>query len=58
MTISEQLCLLPERGHQCRAALHRAQAVTGAMFEIGEIAGAEVRHGMVLQVAPDVFRPD
>src|SRR6185437_481541 len=55
MTISEQLCLLPEGGDERRAPLHRAQAPAGATLEIAEIAGAEVRHGVVLQVAPDVF---
>src|SRR3974390_1757596 len=55
MTVSEQLRLLPEGADQCRAALHRAQVTTRAMREVAKVAGAEVRHGVMLQVSPDAL---
>jgi hypothetical protein len=55
VTISEQLRLLPERRALRRATLHGAQVSAGASPEIAEIAGAERRHGAVLEVSPDAL---
>src|SRR5579863_4818833 len=55
MTNSEQLCLLPERSDQRRSALHRAEMSARAMPQIAEVTSTEVRHGMMLEVSPDVF---
>src|SRR2546421_267370 len=55
MTNSEQFCLLPERSDQRPSALHRAQMSAGAMLEIAEVTSTEVRHGVMLEVTPDVF---
>src|SRR6185312_773221 len=52
---SKELCLFPECPDQGAAALHGTQFGAGAALEIPEIASAEVRHGVVLQIAPDVF---
>src|SRR2546426_171197 len=55
MTNLEQFCLLPERSDQRPSALHRAQMSAGAMLEIAEVTSTEVRHGVMLEVTPDVF---
>ena len=55
MTISEQLRLLPERRDQRAAALHRAQIAARTLAQIVEVTGAVVRHGVMFQIAPDVF---
>src|SRR6267378_2830400 len=55
MTSSEQFCLLPQRSDQRASALHRAQMSAGAMLEIAEVTSAEVRHGVMLEVTPDVL---
>ena len=48
--------MLPERGNQCRAALHTAQPVSGTLGGLAEGAGTEVAKLVLLQVSPDVFR--
>ena len=55
MTISKQFRLLPECRDQRATALHRAQIAARALAQIGEVAGAVVRHGVMLQVTPDVL---
>src|ERR1700678_1144181 len=55
MTISKQFRLLPECRDQGATALHRAQIPTCALAQVAEVACAVVRHGVMLQVAPDVF---
>src|SRR5215469_4099620 len=55
MTISEQLRLAPERCDQRSAALHGAKMPACADLEIAEIAGAEIRHGVMFEIPPDVF---
>src|SRR5579883_2043379 len=52
---SKELCLAPERPHERRAALHRAQTGAGVMAQLTEVASTEVRHGVRLEVRPDVL---
>src|SRR6516165_4270929 len=55
-TSQGQFGLLPERGNQGGATLHRAQPVTRAAGKRPEGACAEVAELVLLQVSPDVFR--
>src|SRR6185437_1191689 len=55
MTTLEQLRLAPERCDEPATALHGAKVPAGACLEISEVTGAEVRHGMVFEISPDVF---
>ena len=55
MTISKHLRLFPEGGHERGTSLHRAQVPASALGEIGEVRGAVVGHGVMLEVAPDAF---
>src|SRR5579875_804877 len=52
---SKELRLAPERPHERRAALHRAQTGAGVMAQLTEVASTEVRHGVRLEVRPDVL---
>jgi hypothetical protein len=55
MTTSKQLRLLPECRDQREAALHRAQITARTLAQVGEVASTVVRHGVMREVAPDVF---
>jgi hypothetical protein len=53
--MSEQICLAPERPHQHRTSLHGTQVAAGALLEIARIDSGVIRHGAMLEVAPDVL---
>ena len=53
--ILEQLSLAPEGCDERGSALHRSQSSAGVVLELPEVLGAEVRHGMVLQIPPDAL---
>src|SRR6185437_5426269 len=55
MTLSKQFRLLSECRHQRAAPLHRAQIAAGTLAQVGQVAGTVVRHGVMFEVAPDVF---
>ena len=55
MAESKHLRLFPECGHERGASLHRAQVPPSALGEIGEVRGAVIGHGVMLQVTPDAF---
>ena len=44
-----------QNAHQGRAALHGAQVAPGTLLEIAEVGGAVIRHGVMLEIAPDAF---
>ena len=51
----EQLCLFPERTDKPRAALHGTQPGSRSIFEMHQVARAEVWYFMGLQVPPDAL---
>ncbi len=55
MTVSEQLCLLPEGAHEGVAALHGAKVTAGAASKVTKVRGAVVGHGVMLELTPDAF---
>jgi hypothetical protein len=55
MTLSKQFRLPPECRDERAAALHRTQIAAGKLSQIGQVASAVVGHGVMFQVAPDVF---
>lgn len=52
---SKELGLLPERCDKGSPSLHRSKSRTGMAFQVCQVLGTEVRHGMRLEIAPDVL---
>jgi hypothetical protein len=55
MTLSKQFRLFPKCREERAAALHRTRIATGKLSQVGQVASAVVGHGMMFQLAPDVF---
>jgi len=56
MTEPQQVCLWPEGSDEYPSALHRAQMMDPALTWIGDIAGIEVSHYVVLGVDSNLLR--
>ena len=52
MTLSEQLCLLPECAYQARPALHESPIAAGSASNIALIASTVVGYGVMFEISP------
>jgi hypothetical protein len=55
MTSDRQFRLLPKRGDEPRAALHRPESIAGEAADLADRGGTQVRDLAAFQMRPDVF---
>ncbi len=53
--LEREFTLFPERGDQCRSALHRLESAAREVAEAGEVLWAQIGELVLLEVTPDVF---
>src|SRR5450755_2592693 len=55
MKVSKQFSPIPERSERRGDTLLRVHIATSTLAQTGEVADTVVQHGIMLQVAPDLF---